>query len=103
MICENKEWEAKWPGDIKQSFTKMLNSANMYPWYRDSMSQLGQFCSGNNLPAPTAAHIKTENGYNDCMLALEYAQNKVRKKNLSKSLRKLEFSWEKNYYILKQK
>ena len=57
----------------------MLNSANMYPWYRDSMSQLGQFCSGNNLPAPTAAHIKTENGYNDCMLALDYAQNKVRK------------------------
>ena len=43
------------------------------------MSQLGQFCSGNNLPAPTAAHIKTENGYNDCMLALDYAQNKVRK------------------------
>ena len=56
----------------------MLNSANMYPWYRDSMSQLGQFCSaGTNLPAPTAAHIKTENGYNDCMLALDYAQNKV--------------------------
>ena len=63
-------------GDTK--CLKMLNSANMYPWYRDSMSQLGQFCSGNNLPAPTAAHIKTENGYNDCMLALEYAQNKVR-------------------------
>ena len=42
------------------------------------MSQLGQFCSaGTNLPAPTAAHIKTENGYNDCMLALDYAQNKV--------------------------
>ena len=56
----------------------MLNSANMYPWYRDSMSQLGQFCSGNNLPAPTAAHIKTEDGYSDCMLALDYAQNKVR-------------------------
>ena len=50
----------------------------MYPWYRDSMSQLGQFCSGNNLPAATAAHIKTENGYSDCMLALDYAQNKVR-------------------------
>ena len=59
----------------------MLNSANMYPWYRDSMSQLGQFCSaGTNLPAPTAAHIKTENGYNDCMLALDYAQNKVHKR-----------------------
>ncbi len=53
----------------------MLNSANMYPWYRDSMSQLGQFCGP---AAATAAHIKTENGYNDCMIALEYAQNKVR-------------------------
>ena len=50
----------------------MLNApANMYPWYRDSMSQLGQFC-GNNLGS-----IKTEQGYNDCMLALDYAQNKV--------------------------
>ena len=67
----------------------MLNSANMYPWYRDSMSQLGQFCSGNNLPAPTAAHIKTENGYNDCMLALEYAQNKVRKKKLVKIIKEI--------------
>lgn len=45
----------------------------MYPWYRDSVSQLGQFC-GN--PMPTT--IKTENGYNDCMLALDYAaQSKV--------------------------
>jgi hypothetical protein len=52
----------------------MLNAANMYPWYRDSMSQLGQFCAGNNLSAAT---IKTENGYNDCMLALDYAHNKV--------------------------
>lgn len=57
----------------------MLNSAAaanaaMYPWYRDSMSQLGQFCAG-------AASIKTENGYNDCMLALDYAahHNKVRR------------------------
>ena len=58
----------------------MLNSttANMYPWYRDSMSQLGQFCN---------ASIKTENGYGagaaaaadqSCMLAIDYAQNKVR-------------------------
>ncbi len=50
----------------------MLNSAAaanaaMYPWYRDSMSQLGQFCAG------AAASIKTENGYGDCMLALDYA------------------------------
>ena len=59
---------------------KMLNAANMYPWYRDSMSQLGQFCAGNNLSsaaAASAATIKTENGYNDCMLALDYAHNKV--------------------------
>lgn len=52
----------------------------MYPWYRDSVSQLGQFGS----PLPTA--IKTETGgYNDCMLALEYgAQSKVsRERHLS--------------------
>ena len=54
----------------------MLNAANMYPWYRDSMSQLGQFCAGNNISSAT---IKTENGYNDCMLALDYAHNKVGK------------------------
>lgn len=48
---------------------------NMYPWYRDSVGghQLGQLC------APMATTIKTENGYNDCMLALDYAtQSKVR-------------------------
>jgi hypothetical protein len=55
----------------------MLNAANMYPWYRDSMSQLGQFCAGNNLSSAAAATIKTENGYNDCMLALDYAHSKV--------------------------
>ncbi|KAF6207593.1 hypothetical protein GE061_016040 [Apolygus lucorum] len=38
----------------------------MYPWYRDSV---GQFCSPNSMPTT----IKTENGYNDCMLALDYA------------------------------
>ena len=42
------------------------------------MSQLGQFCHAANA---AAAGIKTENGYNDCMLALDYAtashQNKV--------------------------
>lgn len=46
---------------------------NMYPWYRDSVGgQLGQLCG------PMATTIKTENGYNDCMLALDYAtQSKV--------------------------
>lgn len=50
----------------------------MYPWYRDSVSGqlagvgVGQFCS------PMTATIKTETGYNDCMLALDYAaQTKV--------------------------
>lgn len=44
----------------------------MYPWYRDSQIGVGQFCS------PMAATIKTESGYNDCMLALDYAaQTKV--------------------------
>jgi len=47
----------------------------MYPWYRDSVSQLGQFCTPGN---PMTTTIKTENGYNDCMLALDYAaQSKV--------------------------
>lgn len=44
----------------------------MYPWYRDSQIGVGQFCS------PMSATIKTESGYNDCMLALDYAaQSKV--------------------------
>lgn len=44
----------------------------MYPWYRDSQIGVGQFCS------PVTAAIKTETGYNDCMLALDYAaQSKV--------------------------
>lgn len=49
------------------------NPQNMYPWYRDSVGgQLGQLCG------PMATTIKTENGYNDCMLALDYAtQSKV--------------------------
>uniref|UniRef100_A0A1B0EXJ5 Uncharacterized protein n=1 Tax=Phlebotomus papatasi TaxID=29031 RepID=A0A1B0EXJ5_PHLPP len=38
----------------------------MYPWYRESQIGVGQFCS----PMTT---IKTESGYNDCMLALDYA------------------------------
>ena len=44
----------------------------MYPWYRDSQISVGQFCS------PISAAIKTESGYNDCMLTLDYAaQSKV--------------------------
>lgn len=45
----------------------------MYPWYRDSVGgNLGQLCG------PMATTIKTENGYSDCMLALDYAtQGKV--------------------------
>lgn len=43
----------------------------MYPWYRDTQIGVGQFCN----PMTT---IKTESGYNDCMLALDYAaQSKV--------------------------
>ncbi len=57
----------------------MLNStANMYPWYRDSMTQLSQYCGAAAAANNLGASIKTENGYNDCMLALDYAQNKVR-------------------------
>lgn len=46
----------------------------MYPWYRESQIGVGQFCG------PMSATIKTESGYNDCMLALDYAaQSKVTK------------------------
>ncbi|KAK9507558.1 hypothetical protein O3M35_007387 [Rhynocoris fuscipes] len=46
----------------------------MYPWYRDSV---GQFCSAAAANTMQTT-IKTENGYNDCMLALDYAaQSKV--------------------------
>lgn len=49
----------------------------MYPWYRDSQIGVGQFC--NPMSAAAAAAIKSESGYNDCMLALDYAaQSKVR-------------------------
>ncbi|KAG8227307.1 hypothetical protein J437_LFUL004856 [Ladona fulva] len=49
----------------------------MYPWYRETMTT--QLC-GNAVPsaAAAAAAIKTESGYGDCMLALDYAaQSKV--------------------------
>ncbi|ENN76965.1 hypothetical protein YQE_06533, partial [Dendroctonus ponderosae] len=55
---------------------------NMYPWYRDSVGghQLSQIC------APMATAIKSENGYNDCMLALDYAtQSKDDEKELTPS------------------
>lgn len=49
----------------------VVGGGRMYPWYREA-SQLGQLC------APMATTIKTETGYNDCMLALDYAaQSKV--------------------------
>lgn len=53
----------------------------MYPWYRDNQIGVGQFCG------PISATIKTESvGYNDCMLAIDYAaQNKVSKSGKSES------------------
>lgn len=39
----------------------------MYPWYRDTQIGVGQF--GH----PVSAAIKTETGYNDCMLTFDYA------------------------------
>lgn len=42
----------------------------MYSWYRDSVGQYS---------GPLTTAIKTEAGFNDCMLALDYAaQSKVR-------------------------
>lgn len=49
---------------------KILNSLDeciMYPWYRDTQIGVGQFCG------PVSATIKTESGFNDCMLTFDYA------------------------------
>lgn len=52
----------------------------MYPWYRDTQIGVGQFCS------PVSATIKTETGYSDCMLALDYAASTGSQMKVSKSL-----------------
>lgn len=52
----------------------------MYPWYRDTQIGVGQFCS------PVSATIKTETGYSDCMLALDYAASTGSQTKVSKSL-----------------
>lgn len=52
----------------------------MYPWYRDTQIGVGQFCS------PVSATIKTETGYNDCMLTLDYAASTGSQAKVSKSL-----------------
>ncbi|XP_011305312.1 zinc finger protein rotund isoform X1 [Fopius arisanus] len=59
----------------------------MYPWYRESVAAAAAaglggpvgvvgtgFCSG--APGQGATTIKTESGYSDCMLALDYVQSK---------------------------
>lgn len=51
----------------------------MYPWYRDTQIGVGQYCS--------PATIKTETGYNDCMLTLDFvagSQSKVSEMIISK-------------------
>lgn len=60
----------------------------MYPWYRDSVAAAAAaglggpvgvvgsgFCSTG--PGQGGTTIKTETGYSDCMLALDYVQSKV--------------------------
>lgn len=60
----------------------------MYPWYRESVAAAAAaglggpvgvvgsgFCS--TTPGQGATTIKTESGYSDCMLALDYVQSKV--------------------------
>lgn len=60
----------------------------MYPWYRDSVAAAAAaglggpvgvvgsgFCSTG--PGQGGTTIKTESGYSDCMLALDYVQSKV--------------------------
>lgn len=56
----------------------------MYPWYRDTQIGVGQFSH------PVSAAIKTETGYNDCMLTFDYAASagsfsKVSKKIILKN------------------
>lgn len=38
----------------------------MYSWYRDNQIGVGQFSN------PMGATIKTETGYNDCMVTIDY-------------------------------
>lgn len=60
----------------------------MYPWYRDSVAAAAAaglggpvgvvgsgFCGTG--PGQGGTTIKTESGYSDCMLALDYVQSKV--------------------------
>ncbi|KAK0077201.1 hypothetical protein PV325_004293 [Microctonus aethiopoides] len=60
----------------------------MYPWYRESVAAAAAaglggpvgvvgsgFCSTAPGQGPTT--IKTESGYSDCMLALDYVQSKT--------------------------
>lgn len=76
----------------------------MYPWYRDSVAAAAAaglggpvgvvgsgFCSTG--PGQGATTIKTESGYSDCMLALDYVQSKVSDTILSS------FSYERTLYI----
>ncbi|TGZ44727.1 Uncharacterized protein DBV15_09159 [Temnothorax longispinosus] len=61
---------------------------SMYPWYRDSVAAAAAaglggpvgvvgsgFCSTG--PGQGGTTIKTESGYSDCMLALDYVQSKT--------------------------
>lgn len=57
----------------------LLDECIMYPWYRDTQIGVGQFCS--------PATIKTETGYNDCMLALDYAASAGSQSKVSEKIR----------------
>ena len=70
----------------------------MYPWYRDSVAAAAAaglggpvgvvgsgFCSTG--PGQGATTIKTESGYSDCMLALDYVQSKVSEYGLTSFFR----------------
>ncbi|KAL2740391.1 zinc finger protein rotund-like isoform x3 protein [Vespula squamosa] len=69
----------------------------MYPWYRDSVAAAAAaglggpvgvvgsgFCSSG--PGQGATTIKTESGYSDCMLALDYVQNKPQENKEKKKM-----------------
>lgn len=64
----------------------------MYPWYRDTQIGVGQFCS--------PATIKTETGYNDCMLTFDYTAA-ASASVASQSKVSSDWVWSQTVYFLK--
>ncbi|XP_055377519.1 zinc finger protein rotund isoform X2 [Condylostylus longicornis] len=70
----------------------------MYPWYRDGQISVGQFCDTSSAAtivaaAPAAAFIKTESGYNDCMLTIDYGGGPTSVTAVTAEQSKKPFAW----------